>query len=52
MNYNSLDRELNNELKSIYLIYGEEQYLVQMALKKIKKKFVELVLRNKLYCFG
>lgn len=44
MNYDSLERELNNELKSIYLLYGEEQYLVQMALKKIKKKFGELLL--------
>lgn len=44
MNYDSLERELNNELKSIYLIYGEEQYLVEMSLKKIKKKFGELVL--------
>lgn len=44
MNYDSLERELNNELKSIYLIYGEEQYLVEMALKKIKKKFGELLL--------
>lgn len=44
MNYDSLERELNNELKSIYLLYGEEQYLVQMSLKKIKKKFGELVL--------
>ena len=44
MNYDSLERELNNELKSIYLIYGEEQYLVDMALKKIKKKFGELLL--------
>ena len=44
MNYDSLERELNIELKSIYLIYGEEQYLVQMSLKKIKKKFGELVL--------
>lgn len=44
MNYDSLERELNSELKSIYLIYGEEQYLVQMALKKIKKKFGDLVL--------
>ena len=49
MNYDSLERELNNELKAIYLIYGEEQYLVQMALKKIKKRFGELVLRDKLY---
>ena len=44
MNYDSLERELNNELRSIYLIYGEEQYLVQTALKKIKKKFGEIVL--------
>lgn len=44
MNYDSLERELNNELKSIYLIYGEEQYLVDMSLKKIKKKFGELLL--------
>ena len=44
MNYDSLDRELNNELRSIYLLYGEEQYLVDMAVKKIKKKFGELLL--------
>lgn len=44
MNYDSLDRELNNELKSIYLLYGEEQYLIEMAVKKIKKKFGELLL--------
>ena len=44
MNYDSLDRELNNELRSIYLLYGEEQYLIDMAVKKIKKKFGELLL--------
>lgn len=44
MNYDSLERELNKELKSIYLLYGEEQYLVEMAVKKIKKKFGELLL--------
>lgn len=43
MNYDSLDRELNNELRPLYLIFGEEQYLVYQALKKIKKKFGELV---------
>ncbi len=44
MNYDSLERELNNELRSIYLLYGEEQYLVENAVKKIKKKFGELLL--------
>lgn len=44
MNYESLERELNNELRSIYLLYGEEQYLIETAVKKIKKKFGELLL--------
>ena len=44
MNYDSLERELNNELKSVYLLYGEEQYLIDTAVKKIKKKFGELLL--------
>jgi DNA polymerase-3 subunit delta len=44
MNYDSLERELNNELRSIYLLYGQEQYLIDMAVKKIKKKFGELLL--------
>lgn len=44
MNYDSLEREINTKLRSIYLLYGEEQYLIEMALKKIKKKFGELLL--------
>lgn len=44
MNYDSLERELNTNLRSIYLLYGEEQYLIDMAIKKIKKKFGELLL--------
>lgn len=32
-----------SKLKSIYLLYGEEQYLLEQALKKIKKQFGELV---------
>lgn len=44
MNYDSLDRELNTNLRSMYLLYGEEQYLIDMAVKKIKKKFGELLL--------
>ena len=46
--------ELEKELKSnivegIYLLYGEETYLLESSLKKLKKLFGELVLRNKLY---
>lgn len=44
MNYDSLERELNTNLRSMYLLYGEEQYLIDMAVKKIKKKFGELLL--------
>ena len=41
--YSKLEQEINNkELKSIYLLYGEEQYLIELLLKKIKKKFVNL----------
>ena len=43
MNYDFLEKEINKGLNSIYLIYGEEQYLVETTLKKIKKKFGELV---------
>lgn len=31
------------QLESIYLLYGEETYLLETALKKIKKQFGELV---------
>jgi len=44
MNYDSLERELNTKLRSMYLLYGDEQYLIDMTLKKIKKKFGELLL--------
>ena len=43
MNYNDLEKELNTNMKSLYLLYGEEQYLIDMSIKKIKKKFDELV---------
>ena len=39
-----LEKELkNNELKSIYLLYGEEQYLIEQTIKKIKKIFGECI---------
>lgn len=33
----------NNELKNLYLLYGEEQYLIDNSTKKIKKIFRNLV---------
>ncbi len=42
--YEILEKELSSqELKSIYLLYGNEKYLMDTILKKIKKKFGELV---------
>ena len=42
-NYNSLINDISKSLNSIYLLYGDEQYLVQTAVNKIKKQFGELV---------
>lgn len=44
LNYDSLEKNISTELKPLYLIYGEEQYLVQTVINKIKKSFGELVL--------
>ena len=42
--YDSLEKELNNSnLKSIYLLYGNEKYLIDGIIKKIKNAFGELV---------
>lgn len=42
--YDKLEQELNNsELKPMYLLYGNEKYLMDGILKKIKNKFGELV---------
>ena len=44
MNYSSLEKHLNSEeLNSIYLFYGEEEFLISNSIKKIKKKFGELL---------
>ena len=40
--YNELEQEINNVLRPIYLLYGEEQYLIETLLKKIKKKFGDI----------
>ena len=42
--YEGLEKDLNSSyLKPLYLLYGEETYLIDLTLKKIKKKFGKLV---------
>ncbi len=50
MKQEELEKELKDEkLNNLYLLYGEETYLLETALKKIKKLFGEKVIRHKLY---
>ena len=50
MTQETLEQELKQgKLRSIYLLYGEEEYLLESAVKKIKKLFGPMLLRNKLY---
>lgn len=44
LTYEALEKSIASELKSIYLLYGEEQYLIETCVNKIKKQFGELVL--------
>ena len=42
--YEELEKDLSTgALKPLYLLYGEETYLIDLGLKKIKKNFGELV---------
>lgn len=41
LSYDNLEKSLANDLNSIYLLYGTEQYLIDTAVNKIKKKFGE-----------
>jgi len=44
MTVEELEKELKTEkLHSLYLLYGEEEYLLQTSVKKIKKIFGELI---------
>ena len=46
MTIQELEKELkSNILEGIYLLYGEETFLLESSLKKMKKLFGELVLR-------
>lgn len=50
MTVESLEKELKaGKSNYIYVLYGEETYLLETALKKIKKLFGEIITRNKLY---
>lgn len=45
-----LEKDLKDgKLNSIYIMYGEETFLLEMAIKKLKKLFGEIRVRNKLY---
>ena len=42
--YDALEKELNNDkIRSVYLLYGDEKFLIDNIVKKIKKKFGDLV---------
>ena len=50
MKFEELEKVLKDEkLSSIYVLYGEETYLLDLSIKKIKKLFGEKVIRNQLY---
>lgn len=44
LTYDALNKNIDTSLKPMYLIYGTEQYLVETAVNKIKKKFGEKLL--------
>lgn len=45
MTVEELEKDLKNgELNSIYLLYGEETFLLETALNKIKKRFGDMIL--------
>lgn len=44
LTYDALNNSIEKELKSLYLLYGQEQYLIDTAVNKIKKKFGERLL--------
>ncbi|MCI8621199.1 MAG: hypothetical protein HFJ50_05640 [Clostridia bacterium] len=50
MTIDVLEKELKEgKLNPIYLLYGEETYLLENVVKKIKKLFGEIQVRYKLY---
>ena len=50
MTITDLEKELKlNIVEGVYLLYGEETFLLESSLKRMKKLFGEIILRNKLY---
>ena len=50
MTSEALEKELKQEkINWGYIFYGEETYLLETAVKKIKKEFGEKIIRYKLY---
>ena len=44
MTYDTLERELHSgKINSLYLLYGNESFLIENIIKKIKKNFGEIV---------
>ena len=47
MTITELENELKlNNLEGIYLLYGEETFLLESSFKKMKKVFGELLIRH------
>lgn len=44
VNYDKLEKSIGSKLEPMYLLYGEEKYLIDTIVKKIKKNFGELLL--------
>lgn len=44
LSYDALIKNIDTELKPLYLLYGGEQYLIEQTVNKIKKKFGEKLL--------
>ncbi len=44
VSYDKLEKYISTKLEPMYLLYGEEKYLIETIVKKIKKSFGELLL--------
>lgn len=44
VSYDKLEKSISTKLEPMYLLYGEEKYLIERIVKKIKKSFGELLL--------
>ena len=42
LTYDALNKSIDTKLNPIYLLYGGEQYLIETAVNKIKKKLLNI----------